>query len=135
MFKTIIQNDNMKKYLLLSVVLPLALAGNSFADNKWGVINRQGEFVAPAEYAQIQEFSEGLAVVKKDGKFGFIDRSGRQVVPCIYTQAFCVSCHMLILRRTVCMRRSCTRKRTLTAACSRWRSSCPMSTTGRPATA
>lgn len=33
-------------------------------------------------------FSDGLAVVKKDGKYGFIDRTGKEVIPLIYDDAY-----------------------------------------------
>ncbi|MBK7505881.1 MAG: WG repeat-containing protein [Bacteroidetes bacterium] len=32
-------------------------------------------------------FSEGLAVVEKEGKYGFFDKAGKLVIPIIYDDA------------------------------------------------
>ncbi len=36
------------------------------------------------DYDIVSDYSDGLAVVKKDGKYGFIDRAGRVTIPLIY---------------------------------------------------
>ena len=36
------------------------------------------------QYDEVYGFSEGLAVVKKDGKYGFINTNGEEVIPCRY---------------------------------------------------
>lgn len=51
---------------------------------KWGFINRAGKVVIPIEYKKIQDFSEGLAPVKKYDKWGFIDTTGNIVIPFKY---------------------------------------------------
>lgn len=33
------------------------------------------------DYEYVGDFSEGLAVVKKEGKIGFVDKSGELVIP------------------------------------------------------
>jgi len=57
--------------------------GNSFAvgvtgqwpNDKYGMVNKAGETVLPAEYDYIGYFSEDLAWVQKDGKWGIIQPS------------------------------------------------------------
>ncbi len=43
--------------------------------------------IAP-QYEDAQEFSEGLAAVKKDGKWGYINEQGKVVVPFQYDVAY-----------------------------------------------
>jgi len=45
------------------------------------------EAIAP-QYEDAQEFSEGLAAVKKDGKWGYIDETGKVVIPFQYDVAY-----------------------------------------------
>ena len=54
----------------------------------YGLIdNKTGKEIVPLEYDYIEEFSEGLARVKKLGKYGFIDKKGKIVVPLQYDYA------------------------------------------------
>jgi hypothetical protein len=52
-----------------------------------GIINDRGEIVAPFKYESIEEFSEGLAVVRLEGRFGYIDEKGREVIACSFDDA------------------------------------------------
>ncbi len=70
-----------------------AMFNNGYAiasmDDKWGIINKSGEFVVPRKYGQIFNTNVGLygVVVGQDyssGKIGFIDIKGNEVIPCIY---------------------------------------------------
>lgn len=45
-------------------------------DEKWGYINHEGNTVIPFEYDWTNPFSNGLAIVKKNGKKSFIDKNG-----------------------------------------------------------
>jgi len=54
---------------------------------KYGVIDKTGKQIVPFIYEYIEDYSEGLAMVEKDGKKGFIDKSGKLVVPCIFDDA------------------------------------------------
>lgn len=38
------------------------------------------------KYDKLDDFSEGLAAVCKDGKWGFIDKLGKEVIPCRYDE-------------------------------------------------
>ncbi|HZJ76736.1 MAG TPA: WG repeat-containing protein, partial [Oscillospiraceae bacterium] len=51
---------------------------------KSGYVNKTGKIVVPLIYDRAENFSEGLAVVVKDGKLGFIDKDGREVIPLNY---------------------------------------------------
>lgn len=50
-------------------------------------IDKDGISVWPDDYERAEEFSEGLAVVKKDGYYGFINTYGNIVIPCVYDDA------------------------------------------------
>lgn len=57
-------------------------------NGKDGFINTKGEEVIPCEYCFAVPFSEGLAVVGKEGEGqGYIDRTGKIAIPCQYTHA------------------------------------------------
>lgn len=57
-------------------------------DNQMGCINPRGKYIVElGVYDSISEFSDGLALVKKDGKYGYIDVTGKEVIPVKYRQA------------------------------------------------
>jgi hypothetical protein len=58
-----------------------------FSGGMWGFIDQKGEFAIPPRYEAAEEFSEGLAVVKRDGKYGYVDLAGSLVIPCKFDQA------------------------------------------------
>ena len=51
---------------------------------KWGAIDINGTQVIPFEYDTVNNFTEGLARVRKGSKWGIIDRSGNEIIPCDY---------------------------------------------------
>lgn len=53
----------------------------------WGFINYQGEQVIDFQYEKVAAFSQGLALVKRNGLYGYIDKTGKNLVPCQYLQA------------------------------------------------
>ncbi|MFB6456253.1 WG repeat-containing protein [Chitinophaga sp. Hz27] len=55
--------------------------------DKVGFIDQQGKIIIPAVYAEADDFSEGLAAVRKDGYFGYINTSGALVIPAKYDYA------------------------------------------------
>lgn len=55
---------------------------------KLGYVNSKGVEVIPAIYESGDEFSGGLAAVRKDGLWGYIDTAGTVVIPFTYTAAF-----------------------------------------------
>ena len=71
-----------------NVVIPFKyLTAFSFVDgfarvevsrNEWSIIDKKGnDYKCIYEDAKLKNFSEGLAVVKKDGRYGYIDKKGR----------------------------------------------------------
>ncbi|WP_230659561.1 WG repeat-containing protein [Psychrobacter sp. I-STPA10] len=79
---------------------------NGQLKNKYGLANKQGKILLPAEYTDIHEFSEGMAKVSKidkvnvslsiskpsfkkkyNYKYGFIDKQGEIVIPVEYDSA------------------------------------------------
>jgi hypothetical protein len=57
------------------------------SDCKYGMIDKRGVLVVPAEYDEIDEPAEGLYLAMKDGKYGFIDRNGQTAISHKYTDA------------------------------------------------
>ncbi len=58
--------------------------GNIDKPWKYGYIDKNGKEIIPCTFDDARSFSEGYAVVYKDGKGGVIDKSGKQVVPYKY---------------------------------------------------
>ncbi len=55
-------------------------------DGKWGFVDMNGKEVIPCEYEDAYSFSEGLALVYRDGYgYGFIDKTGKEVTPFKYS--------------------------------------------------
>ncbi len=55
---------------------------------KWGYKDENGNIVIPAKYDEVENFSEGLALVKINGKWGFIDKTDKLVIPAKYDDAW-----------------------------------------------
>ncbi len=49
-------------------------------NGKWGFIDKTGNVILPANYYSAQDFSEGLAAVRKSGLYGYIDRNGKFLI-------------------------------------------------------
>ncbi|MDD4074737.1 MAG: WG repeat-containing protein [Eubacteriales bacterium] len=58
-------------------------------EDGWGFINTLGSFEIPAQYAQVQDFSDGYAAVldKASGKWGYIDQKGEGKIEALYDSA------------------------------------------------
>jgi hypothetical protein len=66
--------------------------GKVKSGNNWGLINREGKMIIPAEYDFIEDNYEidqnlyrGLILVRKNGFYGFIDKTNKTIIPCIYS--------------------------------------------------
>ncbi len=60
-----------------------ALVNKYSADEEeglFGYLDPSGTEIIPAQFTQAESFSEGLALVEKDGKKGFIDTQGRWII-------------------------------------------------------
>ena len=53
-------------------------------NGKYGFIDKQGNEVIPCIYDDARDFSEGLAIVKKEEISFFIDKNGNKVFECEY---------------------------------------------------
>lgn len=47
---------------------------------KWGYVDRSGALVIPAGFDRVEDFSEGLASVHRDGKASYLDAAGHPVL-------------------------------------------------------
>ena len=54
--------------------------------NKWGFIDKSGQFVIMPEFDAVGDFSEGLACVVSGDKCGFVDKAGKVVIPIQYNR-------------------------------------------------
>ena len=65
----------------------LSVAKDLYSGTKWGFVNKEGTEIISCRYDDVDDFYEGMAVVRLDGKYGFIDTEGQQVVPCHFDYA------------------------------------------------
>jgi outer membrane protein assembly factor BamD (BamD/ComL family) len=56
--------------------------------NKFGAMDVDGEIKIPPTYESMGLFSEGLAMVGRDGKLGFINKQNELIIPCMYNSAY-----------------------------------------------
>tara|TARA_B100000809_G_scaffold243709_1_gene268974 strand:- start:10 stop:1239 length:1230 start_codon:yes stop_codon:yes gene_type:complete len=65
---------------------------NHIIKKSLGYIDKSGKLMIPMNFESIdgerKDFSEGLAVFKRNNKYGYINRKGRTVISPIYTNAF-----------------------------------------------
>lgn len=66
--------------------------------NKYGYINKYGDYKIAPKFESAFPFSEGLAVIQIDGKFGFINTEGNIVIDCIYDHANSFCCNRAICK-------------------------------------
>lgn len=60
------------------------VAGHRGLD-KFGVIDVKGDEIVPLKYEYIDEFYDGMAMVKSGNQIGFINTTGKEVIPAQYT--------------------------------------------------
>lgn len=59
------------------------------ADNKYGLIDENGEEIVPCIYKAIGPFSEGMAVaVDNSGRYGYLRSDGKLFIPCQFERAY-----------------------------------------------
>nr|MBR4281260.1 WG repeat-containing protein [Clostridia bacterium] len=65
----------------------LALVRNWGLNEDWLFIDQQDNSLTSTGWEDAEEFSCGLALVKRDGLYGYIDRTGELVIPLQFTSA------------------------------------------------
>ena len=74
------------------LMLDMHLASKQFLpfkqNNLWGFMDEEGSIQIQARYDFAEEFSEGLAIVGKEGKVGFINKNNKTVIPFKYDDAY-----------------------------------------------
>ena len=53
----------------------------------YGLLTRDGNWLAQPSWSNVRPFSESLAAVEQNEKWGFIDRAGKTVIPFSYREA------------------------------------------------
>lgn len=54
-----------------------------------GFMNTKGQIIVPSDkYSDVEDFSDNLACVRKDGKWGYIDTKGNEVLPCSFGRTY-----------------------------------------------
>jgi len=76
----------LKALLSLLLILPFAAQSQQYypikQDNKWGLIDSDGEVVVSAKYDAIGEFKHfGFAVMIREGGVGILNKKGAEVLP------------------------------------------------------
>lgn len=73
----------------VSTEMPVDSSISLEGDYQYLFVNNKGEIALDlSEYDSVRPFSEGLAIVERDGKFGYVDQSGEVVVPIKYSDAY-----------------------------------------------
>lgn len=55
--------------------------------DKWGYIDKTGEYVIEPKFEEASAFSEGLAKVKINGKYSYVDKNGKLAVSTMFFDA------------------------------------------------
>ena len=62
--------------LLVNICFAQDYLARARADKEWGYINTEGKWVINPQFTHVNDFSQGLAGVEKNGEWGFIDKDG-----------------------------------------------------------
>ena len=62
--------------------------GMSISDDKYGIVDVDGNVIAEPIYDYVGEYSDGLFAVCLDGKYGYIDAEGNTVIDFVYDMAY-----------------------------------------------
>lgn len=55
-------------------------------ENKYGIINYQGELIAPFEFQLVNAFVDGISIVVRNGKYGVINKLTQTLIECKYDE-------------------------------------------------
>ena len=56
-------------------------------DDKWLLINKEERVISEVDADYLSSFSDGLALIRRNGKMGYINTSGETVIDCTYYRA------------------------------------------------
>ncbi|MBQ7280815.1 MAG: WG repeat-containing protein [Bacteroidales bacterium] len=57
-------------------MIDIAITDSETGEKRFGFADRMGRIAIPPKYDQVDDFSEGLAVVKRNGCYGYVDKVG-----------------------------------------------------------
>ncbi|MCB0636878.1 MAG: WG repeat-containing protein, partial [Lewinella sp.] len=55
---------------------------------RWGFLDRNGQLAIADQFDEVRPFSDGLALIRRQGYFGFIDHRGQVVIPTRFRAAW-----------------------------------------------
>ena len=61
-------------------IKPLGETKQDGEEQKWGFIDKAGKMVIPPQFANVNDFHEGLAAASVGDKWGYIDKTGKFVI-------------------------------------------------------
>lgn len=64
----------------------------------WIYINNKGDISDLSKYSEINDFSDGLALVKCKNRFGYVNDNWNEIIPCVYDEADPFECGVAIVR-------------------------------------
>ncbi len=73
-----------------SIETPLPPTSEDYETNpyQWGFINTTGSLVIADQFDEVRAFSNGLALVRKNGRWGYVNKDGRLQIPCKFRAAW-----------------------------------------------
>lgn len=60
------------------------VSNNNKFGNRFGYIDKKGNWVVEPKYDRAEDFSNGVASVAINDKYGYINQKGETIIPCIY---------------------------------------------------
>jgi hypothetical protein len=81
----------MRKMIFLLLVAAQLVSAQELAlvrkDERFGYINKTGDFAIQPKYKVAKNFSDGLAAFEDNGKWGYINMKGDVVIPATFDEA------------------------------------------------
>lgn len=68
-------------------------------NGQWGFVDLHGDPICPIKYTEVNEFHDGMALVKYGDHYGYLNTEGGEVIPCIYSIAYPFSCERAVVEK------------------------------------